>query len=135
MWQSEGVEPDYTVSMEPRGAIVTLRGQISVALIRDALEGLSKHPGFSSDMSTVWDARAVVGASDVSFAQLGSISAASAAVRSNARYRAALVVSRTVDFGVGRMAEATRSRPEGLEYQVFLELDAPVAWAFGASDG
>ena len=104
----------------------TLTGQIAIEEIIAKLRETAAHPDYHTGMKSLNDLRDFVPVSDsTNVRQIAEYLLANAAEREG--LRAAIVVSRTVDYGMARMLQALVDTPS-FSIAVFYDIDEAKQW-------
>jgi hypothetical protein len=104
----------------------TLTGQFPIEDVIRELQETAKHPDYHPGMKSLNDLREFVPVSDSSnVRRMAEYLLANAAEREG--LRAAIVVSRTVDYGMARMLQALADTPS-FSLAVFYDLDEAKQW-------
>ena len=104
----------------------TLTGQIAIEEIIAGLQETAAHPDYHAGMKSLNDLRGFVPVSDSSnVRRIAEYLLANAAEREG--LRAAIVVSRTVDYGMARMLQALADTPS-FSLAVFYDIDEAKQW-------
>ncbi len=109
-------------------AMVRLEGVVTVPELAEAFSRLKLEPEYREGIPRLWDARhadmSELGAAE--FRMIGS--AAQESGLSNPGLRVAFLVSRDVDFGIGRMFQSTVAETLPAEMAIFRAYDAAMSW-------
>lgn len=126
---------NYSLRVDARGVLVEVRAQATVELFEEVLQAIRRHPLFRRDMPAVWDMTQSEGMGRLRRAEMARMVLMSRRTRgADVSYRVALVASRDVDYGVGRMLEGSHEGRGTLEFGIFRTRDEAEAWAYGPSD-
>ena len=120
---------EWSIDVNEESAIITatLRGQWEAAGIMEALHGLWTEQGRTGILRALWDFREVV-ASGVQTVDLRDVAAGHLTNRPNLpESRAAVVVSRDLEFGMARMIEVFMAESP-VDMQIFRDLGAACTW-------
>lgn len=129
---SPGVPPQKEVTIhideEQRLATVTLAGRITAHGIVRAIESLNAHPQYRPGIPKLWDARNG-DLSKLTRAEFRSIARAGRLSGLPKRgSRVAVLVTKTVDFGIARMFELSEGYDRVDAMRVFRDHAAAIAW-------
>jgi hypothetical protein len=121
-----GVTTDIDKELNIRRHKVT--GTLQLDELVGILGGIYKSPGFDPDMDVVWDLRE---ADLTSFSSEDVQAVRNFVIRNwgtGGKSRAALVVSRDVEFGLTRMYEVYVESDTKSQVEVFRDMDKAVEW-------
>ena len=121
------------LSIDARGAIARIVGEVSAAELEEGLHALAARPDFEAAMPTIWDFTHATATSSIGSGALRRLGALSAAVRRGApAARTAFVTPRDADYGVARQYQGLMSGRTPVQVGVFKTLEEAEAWAFAA---
>ncbi len=104
-------------------------GHITFDRLKTYLFELYEHPGFDNSLHSLWDLSQADGISDLSTDEVRSlVLLVSSKWNSEVRVRAALVVSRELEFGVARMYEIQLSASSENKIKVFKDVEDAIDW-------
>lgn len=108
-------------------ATVRMSGLVTVDGLSEAFESLVSHPEFHEGLNRLWDGREA-DFSTLTPSDFKAIAAAAKARPSGPGVRAAFLVSRDVDFGVGRMYGSMEGEQLPGELRIFRDPTAAQSW-------
>jgi len=120
---------DWSIEVNEESAtiMVTLKGRWETAGIMEALRGLWTQQGRTGILRALWDFREVV-ASGVQTVDLRDLAAGHLTDRPDLpESRAAVVVSRDLEFGMARMIEVFMAESP-VDMQTFRDLETACMW-------
>lgn len=121
---------EFHIQVDDELGVATIRisGTVTADALRGAMEALTAHPGFHQGLGRVWDAREG-DLSRLTRSDLGFVAEAARRLQlSHPDARVAFVVSRDLDFGIGRMFQAMETEGLPAAMALFRNVDEARSW-------